>query len=446
MERPGSPAFRPRAARPRLSLAAPALLAAHLAAASPLLAQGSWVIQGHPTTRDLNKLSFVDGSRGWVVGDGGTILATTNGGDSWATQTSPVGFDIVDIDMVNERFGWALAQQYPSDTSSAFGTTVLRTTNGGAGWTAPATFNEELLHAVAFTDSVNGVIGGDQGKLYWTSDGGARWERATVELPQFAQWPVRDIAFRTPTFGLATGGFYDVTGLVWRTTDGGRYWTYQHVASEPLFAAHFFDPLDFLCVGGDLDYGAGMVRTTDGGLNWTYTYLGIWGQAMAVSFRTPIEGWAPLGFAGTFMVTTDAGSTWGALFTPDSTAMNDVVFTDPWTGYMVGAAGTVLEYVPPATAVGERAAGGADGGLLLGNSPNPFHPRTRIGFVLPRRESVSLKVFDVAGREVATLVDEALGPGVHSRVFDGGDLPSGVYYYRVAAGRLVETRKMVLIQ
>jgi photosystem II stability/assembly factor-like uncharacterized protein len=435
-----------RLARAGAILAATTALALELLAmARPAAALGTWTILDHPTTRDLNKLSFIDNDRGWVAGDNGTILMTTNGGASWTTQTCPVTFDVIDIDMLDAQRGWALAQQWPNDTSFVYGTTILRTTDGGAVWAVQSTFDEQFLHALEFVDSTRGCIGGDQGKLYRTSNAGASWLPAFVDSALFAQWPVRDFEFYSPTYGVATGGFYDVTGIVWRTTDTGKTWTHKRVSGEPIWGTHFFDSLEVQCVGGDLDYGAGMVNSTNGAMSWEYTYLGIWGQASAVDYRTPTEGWAPLGFAGTYMYTLDAGRNWTALFTPDSTAMYDVVFTDAATGYMVGQAGTILKYTDATTGVGD-ASSSISHAALLPNQPNPFGLRTRLQFRVQRRAFVSLKVYDVVGREVATVVESELEPGDHWRDFDGAGLPAGVYYYRLSTGSYDETRKMTLIR
>ncbi len=78
------------------------------------------------------------------------------------------------------------------------------------------------------------------------------------------------------------------------------------------------------------------------------------------------------------------------------------------------------------------------------NYPNPFNPSTSIQFQLSAPSHVTLKVFDLLGREVATLVDENKPVGVHSVRFDGGRLASGVYFFRLQAGSLVQTRKMIL--
>lgn len=85
--------------------------------------------------------------------------------------------------------------------------------------------------------------------------------------------------------------------------------------------------------------------------------------------------------------------------------------------------------------------------FLLGqNHPNPFNPSTSIGFHVAHHGFVSLKVHDVLGREVATLVNETRPPGFHTVVWGASDMPSGVYYYRLVAGGTVQTRKAVLVK
>jgi len=81
---------------------------------------------------------------------------------------------------------------------------------------------------------------------------------------------------------------------------------------------------------------------------------------------------------------------------------------------------------------------------LFENYPNPFNPSTRIGFQIADYGMVRLKVYDVLGREVATLLNEAKQPGVYTLQFDGNKLSSGVYFYQLDIGGLVATRRMVL--
>jgi hypothetical protein len=84
--------------------------------------------------------------------------------------------------------------------------------------------------------------------------------------------------------------------------------------------------------------------------------------------------------------------------------------------------------------------------ILSQNYPNPFNPSTTIEYSLSHREYVLLKVFDDLGRQVAVLVDEWQGLGVHQYRFVGSGLPSGVYFYRLQAGSLSETRKLMLLR
>ena len=83
---------------------------------------------------------------------------------------------------------------------------------------------------------------------------------------------------------------------------------------------------------------------------------------------------------------------------------------------------------------------------LSQNYPNPFNPRTVISFSLSVVSDVSLKVYDVQGREVETLVNERLKPGKYESTFDASRLTSGVYFYKLTAGEFTETRKMLLVK
>jgi hypothetical protein len=80
------------------------------------------------------------------------------------------------------------------------------------------------------------------------------------------------------------------------------------------------------------------------------------------------------------------------------------------------------------------------------NYPNPFNAQTQISYTVGSRQSIVLKMYDVLGREVATLVDEPKDAGTHSVTWDAAGLPSGVYYYRLEAGGYVATKKLVLIR
>ncbi|MBX7043616.1 MAG: T9SS type A sorting domain-containing protein [Ignavibacteria bacterium] len=130
------------------------------------------------------------------------------------------------------------------------------------------------------------------------------------------------------------------------------------------------------------------------------------------------------------------------------------VFQDP--RYFLGGFGEVLK----ATVGWVRANGGVITGVNNGSSvslnpndyslaqnfPNPFNPETSIRFSIPSRELVTLKIYSVLGKEVATLVNEIRNAGAHEVKFNASSLPSGTYFYRIESGNFVGTKKMMLVK
>lgn len=99
------------------------------------------------------------------------------------------------------------------------------------------------------------------------------------------------------------------------------------------------------------------------------------------------------------------------------------------------------------TAVEDRVRAGLPTEYALDqNYPNPFNPSTQIDYALPSASDVSLRVYDILGRPVATLVAEQQEPGWYSVRWDGGGASSGVYIARITAGGYVAVRKMVLMK
>lgn len=84
--------------------------------------------------------------------------------------------------------------------------------------------------------------------------------------------------------------------------------------------------------------------------------------------------------------------------------------------------------------------------IELWNYPNPFNPATEIGFVLPKATHVKLEVYNVLGQKIATLIDGPMQAGAQSITWNGAGIASGVYYYRLTAGELYQTRKMLLLK
>ena len=84
--------------------------------------------------------------------------------------------------------------------------------------------------------------------------------------------------------------------------------------------------------------------------------------------------------------------------------------------------------------------------LLSQNYPNPFNPTTLITYAIPQTGFVTLKIFDVLGNEVTTLVNEVKSEGVYSVTFNASTLPSGIYFYKIQSGNFIDVKKMNLIK
>ncbi|MBK8381129.1 MAG: T9SS type A sorting domain-containing protein [Ignavibacteria bacterium] len=128
------------------------------------------------------------------------------------------------------------------------------------------------------------------------------------------------------------------------------------------------------------------------------------------------------------------------------TVFNSIVFTSPNTGWAVGDDGVILK---TDNLVGLNEVNNIlpDNYYLKQNFPNPFNPVTHLEFGISDLGFVSLKVFDVLGKEVAVLVNEQLSPGNYVKEFDGSNYPSGVYFYSLLIdGNVMDTKRMVLLK
>src|SRR5262245_15028625 len=196
--------------------------------------------QGNP----LNAVSFADASNGTAVGEGGTILRTTDGGAHWTIQTSGyegTGMSLFAVSFTDANTGVA-GGWHLSNGSAA----VVRTTDGGNTWVTKYTNPGALIFGVSFTDANTGtVIGVDinigETLILRTTDGGDTWVNQTAPLDFYY-----GISFTDANNGTIVGA----GGLIVRTTDGGNNWTQQKSGTTgDLFGVSFTDPNNGTAVG-----------------------------------------------------------------------------------------------------------------------------------------------------------------------------------------------------
>ena len=412
--------------------------------------QDYWSEIQSPTINFLHTQFFTDSLSGWVAGDSGVVFYTSDGGESWIQQQSNTNSNIQDIFFLDKNRGWAVGWREGVTPS---GTDIIITTNGGNDWSERAYAEDNVyLATINFLDSLNGWAGGYPDKLIRTFDGGHTWKDATIDSGAFKNFPVVQIKFYDSLFALACGGAIDFAGVIWKTTNGGDNWYSIGVAAEPIRDIEYLDSLNILGIGGDPEYfGASSVSSIDAGSTWEYHPLGFFGVATALSFRTETECWAPLSFTQKLVYSTDTGVNWEIIPTPGDFKIYDLEFTDSLTAFGVGFNGKIIKYKKPnITAVKETRIINQPF-VLYQNYPNPFNPSTKIRYQISKETFVSLKVYDVLGNELATLVNKNKPAGNFEIEFNINELKdikasSGIYFYKLQTGENISTKKMVLLK
>jgi photosystem II stability/assembly factor-like uncharacterized protein len=420
---------------------------------TPSFSQNFWERIQSPTSNFLRTLHFSDSLRGWVGGDSGSIFYTSDGGLNWNQQQTNTTSKIMRLFFLDDYRAWALAWADAGAGDKAFyGTEILTTTNGGELWNVEQYREENVfLRAIYFLDTLKGFVGGVPGQFLMTTDGGLTWEPANIDSGIFSHFPVIDFKFYDELYGFACGGRFDIAGVIWRTINGGESWApldAQYSPADEVWDIHFFDSLNVMGIGGDPDqYGVGTLTSTDAGISWSYEEIGVFGQALAVSFRTENEGWAVVPQAEAFVTTFDYSANWLTYFTPDSSKLYDIVFTDSLTGYAVGEEGVIVKYKyqfpdfvteDPSEVLTEFE--------LHQNFPNPFNPSTTISFYLSEPGQISVNIYNLIGTHIANLIEDYHLSGNYSLVWNAENEPSGVYYFQLNVNGKLATKKMMLLK
>jgi photosystem II stability/assembly factor-like uncharacterized protein len=290
----------------------------------------TWTPQRSGTEYGLSDITFVDADSGWAVGGGAVdfwsgdvsaltsvILHTEDGGATWSPQATPAAASLTTVEFTDSLHGWAAGELG----------TVLSTSDGGATWTARRTGVASRLTAVHFTDALHGWVGGPRGKVLRTVNGGRSWHKVT--LPGWAaQLRILKPAFTDALHGHAIFGNPDgwvqhgSGKVVGATSDGGRTW--RRAAVERQFTAVGAGGGRVWTVGDTAQGAVEFAMSGDGGHTWSRQIVNgiLPDDVLAVG-----AGACCLGYAGAF--SSSDGEVWlpraSYGYTPDEliTAMPD---------------------------------------------------------------------------------------------------------------------------
>ncbi len=400
-------------------------------------AEAQWVMQNSGTSSFLRDVEFLNRNTGWAVGDGGVILKTTNGGINWLNITNPaVGKPLFSIHLVDSNIcyvvgwfetiikstdggtswivirnnEWGFGSSYDAvffiDENTGWiagtGQKILRTTNGGDSITTDYLFAGNL-HDMYFKDALTGIVTGSGTDMFKTTNGGLSWNN--IVMP---------IGFRIPDFYKITF-VNDLTGWVagsdrriFKTTSFGDTWSYiDSIAVNPQMRCAEFIDKNTGFVGGEQGY---LFKSTDGGENFVRENSGNFPPALIMSmcFYNDSIGWA-VGGGGKIMKTTNGGQTMVYVISQKQELPNEF--------------------------------------SLSQNFPNPFNSKTKVNYKIGKEAFIQIKIFDLSGKEIITLINKKQNKGNYEIDFDASELSSGIYFYSLYINNTgMDKKKFVLLK
>jgi photosystem II stability/assembly factor-like uncharacterized protein len=352
-----------------------------------------------------------------------------------------------------------------------YGNGIYRSTDNGTSWIAVNNGLPEYtnVNTLAINDSGYIFAGLDENGIYRSKDNGRYWFAINRGLP--TNVPIRSIA--TSSSGYVFAGIY-IDGGIYRSTDNGDSW---YAVNRGLPGnERFYTTTIAINYNGHVFAGIGvgsLYRSTDNGENWTEINNGLPDDHLVLSLTFNSEGHI---FAGTgagnwgiseeglcqgIYLSTNNGDSWTKIsdglptdVSIASLAINSAgfVFAGTYINSDMAIEGRgVYRSVGPSVDINQEHNDSPKHYELCHNYPNPFNHTTTIEYIIPQSSKVLLKIFNIYGREVRTLIDEQQMAGVKKVVWDGRDtfgknVSSGLYIYRIEARNCVKSRKMILMQ
>ena len=395
------------------------------------------------TLLDKNSIKFENVTTATLVGQDGMILRTEDGGMNWTALTSGITNMLNSNDFVN----------YVNDNGEVINMhiavgengVILKSLDNGTTWQQmpSGTFNH--LNDVTIYTPNNILVCGDSATLLRSSDFGETWTPITLittqNLNEIAAYGPSTLEVNITAVVVGNGG----TILTSINTDE---WT--EVASgttENLLTADFMDNM-VICAGEN----GTILKSINNGATWVASVSGMITKIFDVKFvtATVIIGTSE---NGKMVRSEDSGDTWTTIETTSNVDLFSVNFGSMTFGITTGSESTELyttdggitwstSIVPPSASknVNEPV-------KLSQNYPNPFNPSTVISYNVNDNANVSIKIYDMTGREIRTLVNSFQNAGTYSVNFNASNLASGIYFYvlRVNSGSMDITKTMKMI-
>lgn len=396
-------------------------------------------------------ISVIDEFNVWIAGgspDTPRVYKTSNGGVNWIeVQTSGISKELYCIWAINN------STVYVGEGILSGNAKLLKTTNGGDNWTVALQTNpnQGYFNGIVFSASEPLVGAAQSLRIHITTDGGVTWIQKNPggSVMSSAQNSLTLIDANFLGFGMNSGA-----SRITLTLNSGTAWLVQNLnLTGSIVCGLDFKEDKLIGLASTTSSLPTIARTSNGGDSWSPVDVGsdISGSTI-IKFIPGTDIAYITGSNGIIKKSTDNGLTWN---TNSTTGINGIThfsvknINNVVYGYAISNIGSVIKFTDSLTVLtGLKQIGSefVSGYKLHQNYPNPFNPATKIQFRIPSSNFVRLVVFDMLGREVATLLSDYLQAGTYEIPFDGSKLNSGVYYYRMVTDGFSETKAMILMK
>ncbi len=401
---------------------------------------GTWTEQTSGVTSVLYSVSPVSDNVCWVSGASGVVLRTTNKGVTWTSVggTIPTSLPLYCIS------AWDANNAIVTGTTSGGVMSLYATTNGGTTWTLGSThagFGDDLW----MTSATNGYYIGDPISGNWdmmaTTNAGINWSAwATVPTTNTSGTYNNAACF----FGSQV--WFESVGLsaIHYSSNMGLNWSTQTIPLSEITAIAFVSSTRGLAGGSSTS--PGLLSTTNAGVNWTAITNPYATSSLSGIVGASTTWWVAQQGTG-ISISTNDGATFSTAYTaPAGSYYHMAKSRSGATIWAIRSNGGISRYGTPivnVTPIGTEIP--ADYALSQ-NYPNPFNPSTKINFAIPKSGMVSLKVYNILGKEVATLVNQNMNAGTYNYEFNASNLSSGIYFYKLDVNGFTSVKKMTLVK